>query len=201
MALMALFVVWICAGSISAAEKGVEGDTESLKTGSESAYRQVPEDAEAYVNLPERIGARDLARQLLDLPGSLQVVDIRPPWQYEEFHIPGSSNAPVSAVLNDPSFLTGKRPLVIVCRDGSISAAVAGAIFSRTQRPVKYLSGGVTGYWDELMIPPGVLSESGMGTGGITPKAPSEQETPPPPEPGSVPVPSREEKKQFDAGC
>ncbi|MBW2285907.1 MAG: MBL fold metallo-hydrolase [Deltaproteobacteria bacterium] len=89
-----------------------------------------------FVNLPERMSPQDLARWITDLPGSIEVVDIRPAWQFAEYHIPGAVNAPVQDVMTNPVYLVGKRPLVIVCRDGSLSAAVGGALVQKSPRPV-----------------------------------------------------------------
>lgn len=155
----------------------------------------------AYVELPERISARDLAQRLLDLPGSLDIVDIRPPWQFEEYHIPGSVNISVSEVLHDPALLIGKSPLVIVCRDGSVSAAVAGAIFSKSERPVRYLVGGVSRYWNEIMLPPGIVNETGMERGLVNPQDPPIQTPQPQSGKKTTPAPPKAKKKRANAGC
>jgi rhodanese-related sulfurtransferase/glyoxylase-like metal-dependent hydrolase (beta-lactamase superfamily II) len=154
-----------------------------------------------YVDLPERMSVQDLAQRLLDLPGSLEIVDIRPRWQFDEYHIPGSSLAAVSAVLHNPALLVGKSPLVIVCRDGSLSAAVAGAIFSKSERPIRYLVGGVSQYWDEMMPPPGIVNETGMGTGPRSLPDPPVKTSPPPLEKKSAPEPPKPVKKRANAGC
>jgi len=166
--------------------------------------------AVVYVNLPERMSPSDLAQQLMDLPGSVDVADIRPAWQFSEYQIPGSYNVAVEDVMHNPSYLVGKRPLVIVCRDGSVSAAVAGSLVSKTQRPIKFLVGGVSRYWDEMMRPPGIRSDgmsgpAGTGTGVAPQTAPA---SPPGASPGTtVPGPTPEEKpapvqkKKPSAGC
>ena len=126
-----------------------------------------------YVNLPERITPEGLAKQLMDLPGSFEVVDVRPKWQFEEFHIAGSTNVPIEGLMGNPAYLVGKRPLVVVCRDGAISAAIGGALVQKSQRPVKFLSGGVMRYYDEIMRPAGIASESSGGTRASAPMAPA----------------------------
>lgn len=115
------------------------------------------------VNLPERLAPETLAQQLADLPGSLDVVDIRPAAQFAEYHIEGSTNVPVEVLMSNPAYLVDKRPLVIVCRDGSISAALGGALVQKGPRPIRVLSGGVRRYWDEIMRPKGIASDSARG--------------------------------------
>ncbi len=45
------------------------------------------------VKLPQRIAAAELKRMLMDLPGTFEIVDVRPPAQYADFSLPGSINA------------------------------------------------------------------------------------------------------------
>jgi rhodanese-related sulfurtransferase len=165
--------------------------------------------AVVYVNLPERISPSDLAQQLMDLPGSVDVADIRPAWQFTEYQIPGSYNVAVEEVMHNPSYLVGKRPLVIVCRDGSVSAAVAGSLVSKTQRPIKFLVGGVSRYWDEMMRPPGIRSDGMTGPAGagrsLPPQtAPTAPSGSPPAAVGPGPAPQEKPgpaKKRPSAGC
>jgi len=153
-----------------------------------------------YVNLPEAMSPTDLARRLMDLPGTLDVVDIRPLPQYTEFSIPGSRQAPVEQVLGNVAWLNDKRPLVIVCRDGSVSAAVAGALAQKGTRPIRFLLGGVARYYDEIMRPAGIQSEAVP----LTPPSALPQVAPPPPVPPSAPVvpaPPAPAPKKRSAGC
>ena len=159
-----------------------------------------------YLNLPEHMSPEDLAKRLMDLPGTMDVLDIRPSWQFAEYHIPGSKNVDIQDLMNNPGYLADKRPLVIVCRDGSISAAVGGALVQKTPRPIRFLSGGVIRYYDEIMRPKGIISDrmtpvvpsvpSGSSTRpDIQPKV--EEKTPSPvPSPKAAP-----EKKKRSAGC
>jgi rhodanese-related sulfurtransferase len=135
----------------------------------------------------------DLAKRLMDLPGTLDVVDIRPAWQYAEYHLPGSVNVPVQELMANPAFLNDKRPLVIVCRDGSISAAVGGALVQKSQRPIRFLNGGVMRYYDEVARPTGIVSD---GMPPSVPGAPAQapQVKPEPPAPPGPP-------KKKSAGC
>lgn len=125
-----------------------------------------------FVNLPERVTPEALAQQLADLPGSVEVVDLRPAPQFAEYHIDGATNVPVEVLMASPAYLVDKRPLVLVCRDGSISAAVGGALIQKGPRPIRVLSGGVTRYWDEIMRPKGIVSDSSRGAVGA-PMAPA----------------------------
>jgi rhodanese-related sulfurtransferase/glyoxylase-like metal-dependent hydrolase (beta-lactamase superfamily II) len=153
-----------------------------------------------YVNLPEPVSPSDLSRRLMDLPGSLDVVDIRPAWQFEEYHLPGAAHVPVDQVMNNPAFLVDKRPLVLVCRDGSISASVAGALVQKGSRPIRFLLGGMARYHDEVQRPAGLRSESVPLNPAALPavQAPSAPQAPSAVQPAS-PAPAPAKKKS--AGC
>ena len=62
--------------------------------------------------------------------------------------------------MDNPAWLTGAGPLVIVDRDGSLAMMVAGILSQKTERPIKVLYGGLQAYW------------AGSGTFGGAPAAP-----------------------------
>jgi rhodanese-related sulfurtransferase/glyoxylase-like metal-dependent hydrolase (beta-lactamase superfamily II) len=154
----------------------------------------------AYLNLPEPISPEELAKRLMDLPGAQEVVDIRPAWQFKDFSIGGSVNAPVEQVLKGAAHLSDQRPLVVVCRDGSISAAVAGILVERGQRPIRYLSGGVRRYYDEAMRPKGIRSEA-MPVGREATPAKGTDAGPASAAPAAPAAPSAPVAKKKSAGC
>jgi hydroxyacylglutathione hydrolase len=154
-----------------------------------------------YVNLPEAMSPGDLARRLMDLPGTLDIVDVRPLPQFAEFSIPGSQQAPVEQVMGNVAWLNDKRPLVIVCRDGSVSAAVAGALAQKGTRPIRFLLGGVARYYDEVMRPSGIQSEAVPLTPASAPQlAPAKPSSAPAPAP-AAPTPAAPAPKKRSAGC
>ena len=142
----------------------------------------------AHIALPEPMDPEDLARALIDLPGGLDVVDIRPAWQFNEYHIPGAVNVQIQELMDNTAYLKNNRPLVIVCRDGDISAAVAGALAQRAQRPIRFLRGGVIRYYDEILRPKGILSDTSPSGLPSTWEAPSRMSETRSPAPGDTPT-------------
>ena len=108
------------------------------------------------VTLPQRIGAAELKRMLLDQPGTFEIVDVRPPAPYADFSLPGSINATIADVIANPAYLKGVVPLIIVDRDGSIAMAVGGILSQKTQRSIRVLYGGLEAYWSDSasLLPP-----------------------------------------------
>ena len=117
------------------------------------------------VKLPQRIAAAELKRMLMDLPGTFEIVDVRPPAQYADFSLPGSINADIADVIANPDYLNGTVPLIIVDRDGSLAMAVGGILSQRTQRSIRVLYGGLEAYWSDSAAPlPSVAPGSGFGS-------------------------------------
>jgi hydroxyacylglutathione hydrolase len=108
------------------------------------------------VRLPQRISASDLKRTLLDLPGTFDLIDIRPPEAFSGYNLPGSVNVEVAEVLQNPTYLKGTGPLILVDRDGSLAMAVGGVLSQKTWRPIKVLFGGVEAYKREFEVKPQV---------------------------------------------
>ena len=109
------------------------------------------------VHLAERISPADLNRLLKDMPGTFDLVDIRPPEAFQDYALPGATNAELAEVLSNPAYLTGAGPLIIVDRDGSLAMMVAGILSQKTKRPIKALHGGLDGFWEETELESAVL--------------------------------------------
>lgn len=141
------------------------------------------------VKLPERISPADLHRLVTDLPGTFELVDIRPAAQYADYSLPGSKNVDIADLIGNAAFLAGPVPLVIVDRDGTLAMAAGAIISQKTERPVKVLVGGLSQYWDESMS-------------GRWNAAPG-QERPPVPASSTAPAPalSPGPQKKKSAGC
>ena len=125
------------------------------------------------IRLAERISPADLKRLLMDLPDTFQLVDIRPAAQFADYSLPESQNVDIADILNDPVYLTGAGPLVIVDRDGTLAMMVGGILSQKTQRNVKVLYGGLAAYWSDQRTQRGSAAGSGIrpdiGRGGAGP--------------------------------
>jgi hydroxyacylglutathione hydrolase len=146
-----------------------------------------PASAKRYVRLADRLSASELKRMLMDVPGSFTLVDIRPPAHFADFRLPGAENVDLADLLDNPAWLVGIGPLIIVDRDGSLAMMVAGILSQKTERPIKALYGGLAGYWEEtgLEVPSGAPVAP-----DLTPPASS------PADPAAQP-----EKRKKSAGC
>ncbi len=171
---------------------------ESAKKGSETGPAP-----KKQVRLPDRISTAELKRLIMDLPGSFEIVDIRPAEHFADYHLPGALNIHVADLISDPGFLVGAGPLVLVDRDGSIAMAVGGILSQKTERPIKVLYGGLEAYWSESRgIAPAAAGSSDASAVEEKPAAetvsPAQEETEAQPKP---PTKKPERPERPDAGC
>jgi len=159
--------------------------------GSANTAHGAPSAQLRAIRLPDRVAAAELKRMLMDLPGTFEIVDIRPPAGFSDFNIPGSVNVDIADLIENPAYLNGAVPLVIVDRDGSLAMAAGGILSQKTPRSVRVLFGGLDAYWTESTVPPKVSVPA-----LVKPAAPVTTPDAPPARP-SVP----ETKKTKSAGC
>lgn len=155
--------------------------------------------AKREIKMPSRVSPAQLKGLILDLPGSFELVDIRPSMMYKDFHLPQSVNVDIVDLLNNPAYLVGSGPLVIVDRDGTLAFMVAGMLYQKTKREIKALTGGLEAYWKESGLQQMAPASSGEQMKTVPPA--SSQGDPvilPSPAPVS-PVPEKPKKKS--AGC
>jgi rhodanese-related sulfurtransferase len=152
------------------------------------------------VHLAERISPADLNRLMKDMPGTFDLVDIRPPEAFQDYALPGSTNADLADVLSNVAYLTGAGPLIIVDRDGSLAMMVAGILSQKTKRPIKALHGGLDGFWEETELKSAVRAVPLPGGGprlqGAPAPSPVPQSATPSPPPAAPATP-----KKKSAGC
>jgi len=162
-----------------------------------SAAATGPSTPRREVRLAERMSADELRRLMMDLPGTFDLVDIRPSQHFADYNIPGSMNVDVAELLDNPAYLTGAGPLIIVDRDGSLAMMTAGILSQKTQRSVKALYGGLEAYWTESRM--GTMMNLPAPSGGsVMPPLPAVR----PPMPGSQPAPDKPKPAtKKSAGC
>ncbi len=162
------------------------------------------ESAAQSVTLPQRITATELKLMMIDLPGTFEIVDVRPRASYADFSLPGSVNATIKDVIANPVYRNGVVPLIIVDRDGSLAMAVGGILSQKTRRSIRVLYGGMEAYWnDSAALLPAVAPASVNSikpavpvTSMASPAAPATPATPAAPAPAA-----RGTSTKKSAGC
>ncbi len=142
------------------------------------------------IALPEPVDSALLARVLMLQPEAYALLDLRPAWQFAEWHVPGSTNVALERLAEQVRALPAPLRIVLVDRDGSTAFAAAGALLARDpQRPLRVLLGGLQAFYRDTMF--------GGGAGG--PVAPAAQ-------PATMPQPvapaaGKPQTKKRSAGC
>ena len=109
--------------------------------------------AQGAIALPEPIDAALLARVLEEQPKSYAVLDLRPAWQFAEWHLPGASNVALADLRARIGKLPADARIVLVDRDGTTAFAAAGAVMAlQPDRVVRVLLGGVSRYYREVLL-------------------------------------------------
>jgi rhodanese-related sulfurtransferase/glyoxylase-like metal-dependent hydrolase (beta-lactamase superfamily II) len=144
------------------------------------------------VHIAERISPADLSRLIKDLPGTFDLVDIRPADAFADYALPGARRADLADVLENPGYLTGAGPLILVDRDGSLAMMAAGILSQKTKRPIKALHGGLEAFWEATELK-GAVRAVPLPAPGAAPKVSPVPATPAP----ATPAPA----KKKSAGC
>ena len=79
---------------------------------------------------------------------SPQLVDVRTPAEFAEFHIAGAQNIDVNGENFEQaiSVLNKKQPVFVYCKGGTRSMKAAGILESQGYNPIFNLDGGITGW-------------------------------------------------------
>ena len=137
--------------------------------------------------LPEPIDPLTLQRVLADQPAAYTVIDVRPAWQFAEWHVPGAANVALDAIAAHVAALPATTRIVLVDRDGTNAFAVAGALgAAMPQRSLRVLLGGTQAYHRATVFG--------------TPPAGTPAGSSPAPAPTSSPAPAAAAKKRG-VGC
>jgi len=151
-----------------------------------------PAPVKREIRLADRMSADELRRLAKDLPGTFDLVDIRPAEQFSDYQIPGARHVDIAEILGNPAYLTGAGPLILVDRDGSLAMQIAGILSQKTQRTIKALHGGLEAYWKDSG-----WKESGKTV--VAPAPPALPAAPAKPEAPKAEPPKAPKKKS--AGC
>ena len=81
------------------------------------------------------------------------MLDLRPAWQFAEWHLPGASNVALADLRARIGKLPADARIVLVDRDGTTAFAAAGAVMAlQPDRVVRVLLGGVSRYYREVLL-------------------------------------------------
>lgn len=174
----------------------VDGGTEAWVNAGLPVYRgtdgkgtsQAVESTTRKLPLPDRIGATELQMMIRDLPGSFELIDIRPAADFKEYTIAGAKNVDIADAINSTALRSGQTPLVIIDRDGTVAMALGGILARESNRQVKVLLGGLESYWrafgttrsasEPIANSPAMKVQPAVNPAPVSPVAPAKKQSP-----------------------
>jgi glyoxylase-like metal-dependent hydrolase (beta-lactamase superfamily II)/rhodanese-related sulfurtransferase len=176
----------VCMGTVCPVPGAPTEDPAAFKTAGAS-------DASGTFELPEPIEPAQLAALLRDQPLNYAVVDVRPAWQFSEYHVPSALNIGPDKLLAHVKSLPRNARVVLVDRDGTIAWALGGAVSAALgpeSRLLRVVAGGTARFWREVEVsgqaPP--VTQGAQATSAAAPSSPSA-------------LPAKPETKKRSAGC
>ncbi len=101
-------------------------------------------DANLPVTTTEQISVDEL-RHRLDAEGSLQLVDVRRPGEWQAGHIPQATHLPLNALDQRAAELDGSRPVTAICA-GGYRSSIATSLLEQHGFRVTNVVGGMTAW-------------------------------------------------------
>jgi len=125
----------------------------------EAAARAVAE-GEASVT------AGELARWILEKRQDYQLIDLRDPWQFDDYHVPTAMNVPAADLFKSENLkrLDAKKKIVVYGLGAGRSAQIQVLLAMKGYRAYA-LEDGIIGWWDEVMTPTSIRSAKPSSSG------------------------------------
>ena len=86
-----------------------------------------------------------LQEKIARTPGELVLLDVRTPWEFQWFHLPGARNVPFEEGLPDNLAIPKNKTVVVICMSGHRSPWVAYRLLQDGYLQVYNLTGGMAG--------------------------------------------------------
>jgi len=92
-----------------------------------------------------------LLKEMIDKEAPIQVIDMREPEQYEQYHITTSINIPLNIIKNKTDFIRPKRLVIVYCSFGAKSEYMADYLRETLNtRNICFLEGGLYEWYKDV---------------------------------------------------
>ncbi len=178
-------------------------------------YKLSPEDLLEYVNSGMQYFSPDeVADMIINKDPSLLLIDVRSEDAYEEFHLPGALNIPLSSLLDEQwkDYLHQDLRYNVFYSNGTVSANEAWMLTRQLGYENNYVLQGGLNYWVETIMNPKAPASTSpneeiarynfrkgagqaLGDGGMVENSSSQ------PAPELPKIAPRPKKKRAQGGC
>jgi rhodanese-related sulfurtransferase len=120
-----------------------------------------PALVQTIVKQEDHVTPGELARWLIEKRTDYQLIDIREPWQFDDYHIPTAVSIPLTQLFEDAGLkkLSRERKIVVYGL-GAGHAAEAQLLLSLKGYNAYSLREGISAWWDGVMTPMSLRSEN-----------------------------------------
>ena len=131
-----------------------------------------PKLAKSIMAETDRVTAGELARWILQKNQDYLLVDIRDPWQFDDYHISTAINIPLGQLFEDSGLKQlSREKKIVVYGLGVGRASQAQLLLSLKGYNSFSLEDGIGGWWDAVMTPTSLRSENASPAGYLQAKA------------------------------
>jgi len=121
---------------------------------------------EQMVTEKDHVQPTELAQWILEKRADYQLIDIREPWQFDDYHIPTAINIPLTDLFADAGLARLERAKKIVVYGlGAGHPAQAQLLLTLKGYPALSLKEGITAWWDQVLTPQSLRGETANPAG------------------------------------
>ena len=191
----------------------------AVAAGGNAVSMNAPALAEVIVNQTDHVMPGELAQWLIEKRDDYQLIDIRDPWQFDDYHIPTAVNIPMSELFQPAGLDRLKRgKKIVVYGLGAGHSAQAQLMLALKGYNAYSVKAGLSAWWAEVMTPQSLWSDDQdpagyrqakqvrmhfMGGPGASesPAAATSAPVPSTPPPSKKKKPATRKKLQLGRGC
>jgi rhodanese-related sulfurtransferase len=116
---------------------------------------------QSIIDEKDHVTPAELARWIIEKKSDYQLIDIRQPWQFDDYHIPTAVNVPLSQFFQESNLKQLDRSKKIVVYGlGAGHAAETQLLLSMKGYNAYSLREGISAWWEQVVTPTSLRSES-----------------------------------------
>jgi sulfur-carrier protein adenylyltransferase/sulfurtransferase len=120
----------------------------------------------------DHVTAGELAGWIVQKKQNYVLVDLRDPWQFDDYHIPTAVNIPLGQLFEDSGLRKlSREKKIVLCGLGVGRASQAQLLLSLRGYDAFSLEDGIAGWWDAVMTPTSLRAENASPAGYLQAKA------------------------------
>ncbi|MCL5005616.1 MAG: rhodanese-like domain-containing protein [Acidobacteria bacterium] len=138
----------------------------TIARGTGSEPLNAPALVQNIVQEKDRVTPRELAQWLVEKRQDFQLIDVRQPWKFDDYHIPTAINIPLAQLFEPDSLKQlsrGKK--IVLYGSGQGHAAQAQLLLSMKGYNAYSVREGINGWWYDLMTPTSLQTAGASPTG------------------------------------